>query len=67
MNQLRFCTFSKQIHVVNFDPRANLTRAYEENKYMLYIWITTGYYYEIREEKNTWERVHFTFGAGGGG
>ena len=27
--QLRFCTFSIQIHV-NFDPRTNLTRTYEE-------------------------------------
>ena len=49
--QLRFCTFSIQIHVVNFVPRANLTRTYEENKCMLYIWITEGYYYEIRGEK----------------
>ena len=54
--QLRFCTFSIKIHVVNFDPRANVTRTYEENKYMLYIWITKGQYYEIRGEKNTWER-----------
>ena len=38
--QLRFCTFSIQIHVDNFDLRANLTRTYELNKYMLYIWIT---------------------------
>ena len=30
--QLRFCTFSIQIHVVNFDPRANLNRPYEEKK-----------------------------------
>ena len=30
---------------------ANLTRAYEENKYILCIWITKGYYYEIRGEK----------------
>ena len=30
--QLRFFTFSIQIHVVNFDPGANLTRTYEEKK-----------------------------------
>ena len=42
-----------QIHVVNFDVRANLTRTYEEKKYILYIWITKGYYYEIGGEKNT--------------
>ena len=28
--QLRFCTFSIQIHVVNFDPMANLTCTFEE-------------------------------------
>ena len=27
---LPFCTFSIQIHVVNFDPKANLTHTYEE-------------------------------------
>ena len=54
--QLRFCTFSIQIHVVNFDPMANLTRTYEENIYMLYIRITKCYYYEIRGEKNAWAR-----------
>ena len=38
--QLRFCIFSTQIHVVHFDLRTTLTRTYEEKKYMLYIWIT---------------------------
>ena len=47
--QLRFCTFSIQIHVVNFDPGANLTRTYKEKKNILYIWITE-YYYEIQGE-----------------
>ena len=42
--QLRFLTFSIPIHVLNFDLRANLTRTYEEKKYMLYIWITKGYF-----------------------
>ena len=50
-----FCALSIHIHVVNFDPRANLARTYEENRYMLYLWITKEYYYEIRGE-NTWER-----------
>ena len=35
----------------NIDPSANLTRTYEENKYMVYIWIAKGYYYEKRGEK----------------
>ena len=35
---------------------AMLTRTYEEKKYMLYIWITKGYYNEIRGEKNTWDK-----------
>ena len=30
--QYRFCTFSTQIHVVNFDPKAYLTCTYEEKK-----------------------------------
>ena len=54
--QLRVCIISIQIHDVYLDLRAYLTRTYEEKKYMLYIWITQGYYYEIRGDENTWDR-----------
>ena len=35
----------------------------KKKKYMLYIWITKGYYYDIRGEKNTLESI---VGAGEG-
>ena len=64
---MRFCTFSTQIHVVNFDPWANLNRTYEEN-IKFYIWITKGYYYEIGGTKiKTLRREKLYARAGGGG
>ena len=61
--QLRFWTFSIPIHVLNFDLSANLTRTYDEKKYMLYIWITKGYFlWNTMGEKHIVE-INCTFGA----
>ena len=62
--QLWFFSFSIEIDVVNLDPRANLTRTYEEKTY---IGITQGYFCEIRGEKNKWERYIVLSGRVGGG
>ena len=61
--QLWFWAFSIPNHVLNFDLRANLTRTYEEKKYMLYIWITKGYFlWNTMGEKHIGE-INCTFGA----
>ena len=49
--QYRFCTFSTQILILGL-----ILLALIKKKNNMYIWITKAYYYEIRGEKNTWER-----------
>ena len=46
-------------------PMVNLTRTYE-NKYILYIWITKGYCYEIRGEKTHGRDKLYVRSRGGG-
>ena len=50
MNNCDSALSAYKIHVLNFDPRAVMKKIH------VVLWITKGYYYEIRREKNTWER-----------
>ena len=50
--QLRFCTFSIQTHIVNFDPRAKLTRTYDEKNSVVHLEFYKVFPQKVRDEPN---------------
>ena len=66
-DQLRFCTFSIQIHVVKFDPRANLTRTYAEKNTYCTFELLTDIFMKYEGRKTQGKDKYCTFGAGDGG
>ena len=62
--ELQFCTFSIHIHVVNFDLRANPTRAYEE-KTCCTFWFLKDIIMKYEGRKHMVRDILYVRGQGG--